>query len=124
VLKSVVDSIVFAKIRQATSGRLRFALSSDATLSRETQILALVTIVQGTVIVSLLSLGLKLSYGTTDMIQEMGSEYIVPYVMLSRESRKRNHALYKSILERSKKNVKQYMSNKQTRPGVTGGKQG
>jgi len=53
-------------------------------LSRETQNLALVTIVQ-------------------DMTQEMGSEYIVPYVMLSREPRKRNHALYKSILERSKK---------------------
>jgi len=61
VLKSVVDSIVFAKIRQATSGRLRLALSGDATLSRETQNLTLVTIVQGTVIVSLLTLGLKVT---------------------------------------------------------------
>lgn len=59
MLKSVVDSIVFAKIRQATSGRLRLALSGDATLSRETPNLALVTIVQGTIIVSLLTLGLK-----------------------------------------------------------------
>jgi len=51
VLKNVVDSVVFAKIRQATGGRLRLALSGGAALSRETQEFlntALVTIVQGT----------------------------------------------------------------------------
>ncbi len=51
VLKNVVDSVVFGKIRQATGGRLRLALSGGAALSRETQEflnLALVTIVQGT----------------------------------------------------------------------------
>ena len=51
VLKDVVDSIVFAKIRQATGGRLRLAMSGSAALSRETQEfldLALVTIIQGT----------------------------------------------------------------------------
>lgn len=50
VLKSVVDSIVFAKIRQATGGRLRLAMSGGAALSRETQeflTLALVTLIQG-----------------------------------------------------------------------------
>jgi long-chain acyl-CoA synthetase len=51
VLKNVVDSIVFAKIRQATGGRLRLAMSGSAALSRETQEfldLALVTVFQGT----------------------------------------------------------------------------
>ena len=51
VLKNVVDSIVFAKIRQATGGRLRLAMSGSAALSRQTQEfldLALVTIFQGT----------------------------------------------------------------------------
>ncbi|KAH9957523.1 acetyl-CoA synthetase-like protein [Russula dissimulans] len=50
ILKSVVDTVVFAKIRQATGGRLRLALSGGAALSRETQeflTLALVTVVQG-----------------------------------------------------------------------------
>ncbi|KAI0296977.1 long-chain-fatty-acid-CoA-ligase [Multifurca ochricompacta] len=49
-LKSVADSVVFAKIKQATGGRLRLALSGGAALSRETQeflSLALVTVVQG-----------------------------------------------------------------------------
>ena len=55
VLKNVVDSVVFAKIRQATGGRLRVALSGGAALSRETQEflnLALVTIIQGMVVAS------------------------------------------------------------------------
>jgi long-chain acyl-CoA synthetase len=50
VLKNVVDSVVFAKIREGTGGRLRLALSGGAPLSRETQeflATALVTIVQG-----------------------------------------------------------------------------
>jgi len=50
VLKSVVDTVVFAKIKQATGGRLRLALSGGAALSRETQeflSLALVMVVQG-----------------------------------------------------------------------------
>ncbi|KAI9455375.1 long-chain-fatty-acid-CoA-ligase [Russula earlei] len=50
VLKGVVDTVVFNKIRQATGGRLRLALSGGAALSRETQeflSLALVSIVQG-----------------------------------------------------------------------------
>jgi len=49
-LKSVVDAVVFAKIKQATGGRLRLALSGGAALSRETQEflnLALVTLLQG-----------------------------------------------------------------------------
>jgi long-chain acyl-CoA synthetase len=68
LLKTVVDSVVFAKIRQATGGRLRLALSGGAALSRETQEflnIALVTIVQGTVIIpdfaSLPTLGLGLT---------------------------------------------------------------
>jgi long-chain acyl-CoA synthetase len=55
VLKGVVDSVVFSKIRQATGGRLRLALSGGAALSRETQEflnLALVTIVQGAELLS------------------------------------------------------------------------
>jgi len=50
VLKGVVDSVVFAKIKEGTGGRLRLALSGGAALSRETQEFlnhALVTIVQG-----------------------------------------------------------------------------
>jgi long-chain acyl-CoA synthetase len=50
VLKGVVDSVVFNKIRQATGGRLRVALSGGAALSRETQEflhIALVTLIQG-----------------------------------------------------------------------------
>jgi long-chain acyl-CoA synthetase len=50
MLKSVVDSLVFSKIREVTGGRLRVALSGGAALSRETQeflCTALVTIVQG-----------------------------------------------------------------------------
>jgi long-chain acyl-CoA synthetase len=49
-LKGVVDTVVFSKIKQATGGRLRLALSGGAALSRETQeflTLALVTLVQG-----------------------------------------------------------------------------
>ncbi|KAI0263286.1 long-chain-fatty-acid-CoA-ligase [Gloeopeniophorella convolvens] len=49
-LKNVVDAVVFNKIRQATGGRLRIALSGGAALSRETQEflnLALVTLLQG-----------------------------------------------------------------------------
>jgi long-chain acyl-CoA synthetase len=52
VLKNVADSVVFTKIRQATGGRLRVALSGGAALSRETQEflnIALVTLIQGTV---------------------------------------------------------------------------
>ncbi len=50
-LKSVVDSVVFSKIREGTGGRLRVALSGGAALSRETQeflTVALVTLIQGT----------------------------------------------------------------------------
>ncbi|KAI0032135.1 long-chain-fatty-acid-CoA-ligase [Vararia minispora EC-137] len=50
VMKNVVDSVVFNKIRQATGGRLRLALSGGAALSKETQeflSLALVTLLQG-----------------------------------------------------------------------------
>jgi long-chain acyl-CoA synthetase len=50
VLKTVVDAVVFSKIKQATGGRLRLAMSGGAALSRETQEflnLALVTLVQG-----------------------------------------------------------------------------
>ncbi|KAH8988981.1 long-chain-fatty-acid-CoA-ligase [Lactarius hatsudake] len=49
-LKSVVDSVVFSKIKEGTGGRLRVALSGGAALSRETQeflTTALVTVVQG-----------------------------------------------------------------------------
>jgi long-chain acyl-CoA synthetase len=51
VVKSVVESLVFSKIKQATGGRLRLAMSGGAALSRETQeflSLALVTVIQGT----------------------------------------------------------------------------
>jgi len=68
VLKNIVDLIVFAKIRQATGGRLRLGLSGGAALSRETQEflnLALVTIFQGTSIISIFTnlptLGLELT---------------------------------------------------------------
>ncbi|KAF8260067.1 long-chain-fatty-acid-CoA-ligase [Lactarius quietus] len=50
VLKNVVESVVFSKIREGTGGRLRVALSGGAPLSRETQEFlstALVTVVQG-----------------------------------------------------------------------------
>jgi long-chain acyl-CoA synthetase len=50
VLKNVADSVVFTKIRQATGGRLRVAMSGGAALSRETQEflnIALVTLIQG-----------------------------------------------------------------------------
>jgi len=68
VLKNVVDSIVFAKIRQAMGGRLRLGLSGSAALSRETQEflnLVLAPVVQGTVIIhvvtNLPTLGLELT---------------------------------------------------------------
>ena len=51
VFKNVVDSLVFSKIKQATGGRLRLAMSGGAALSRETQeflSVALVTVLQGT----------------------------------------------------------------------------
>lgn len=51
VVKNVVESLVFSKIKQATGGRLRLAMSGGAALSRETQeflSLALVTVIQGT----------------------------------------------------------------------------
>lgn len=51
VVKNVVDSLVFSKIKQATGGRLRLAMSGGAALSRETQeflSVALVTVIQGT----------------------------------------------------------------------------
>jgi len=51
VVKNVVDSLVFSKVKQATGGRLRLAMSGGAALSRETQeflSLALVTVIQGT----------------------------------------------------------------------------
>jgi long-chain acyl-CoA synthetase len=51
VVKSVVESLVFSKIKQATGGRLRLAMSGGAALSRETQeflSVALVTVLQGT----------------------------------------------------------------------------
>jgi long-chain acyl-CoA synthetase len=50
VLKNMVDSVVFSKIKAATGGRLRLALSGGAALSKETQeflSLALVTLLQG-----------------------------------------------------------------------------
>ncbi|VDB92208.1 unnamed protein product [Peniophora sp. CBMAI 1063] len=50
LLKGVVDSAVFSKVRAATGGRLRLALSGGAALSKETQeflSLALVTLLQG-----------------------------------------------------------------------------
>ncbi|KAF8486866.1 long-chain-fatty-acid-CoA-ligase [Russula ochroleuca] len=50
VIKDVVDTLVFSKIKQATGGRLRLAMSGGAALSRETQeflTLALVTVLQG-----------------------------------------------------------------------------
>jgi long-chain acyl-CoA synthetase len=50
VLTQVVDSVVLAKVRAATGGRLRIGLSGGAALSRETQqflTLALVAMVQG-----------------------------------------------------------------------------
>jgi long-chain acyl-CoA synthetase len=50
VAKNVVDTLVFSKIKQATGGRLRLAMSGGAALSRETQeflTLALVTVLQG-----------------------------------------------------------------------------
>ena len=53
-LKSIVDAVVFSKIREGTGGRLRVALSGGAALSRETQeflSIALVTIVQGAAVV-------------------------------------------------------------------------
>ena len=61
VVKNVVDSLVFSKIKQATGGRLRLAMSGGAALSRETQeflSLALVTVIQRTT--SPLLLGLEL----------------------------------------------------------------
>ena len=62
-LKGVVDAVVFSKIKQATGGRLRLALSGGAALSRETQEflnLALVTLLQGaaSVIISFPTFGL------------------------------------------------------------------
>jgi len=54
VVKNVVDSLVFSKVKQATGGRLRLAMSGGAALSRETQeflSLALVTVLQGTSII-------------------------------------------------------------------------
>jgi long-chain acyl-CoA synthetase len=51
LMKNVVDNVVFNKVRQATGGRLRLALSGGAALSKETQeflSLALVTLLQGT----------------------------------------------------------------------------
>ena len=50
LLKTVVDAVVFSKIKQATGGRLRLAMSGGSALSRETQEflnLALVTLFQG-----------------------------------------------------------------------------
>jgi long-chain acyl-CoA synthetase len=49
-LSQVVDSVVLSKVRAATGGRLRLALSGGAALSHETQeflTLALVTMLQG-----------------------------------------------------------------------------
>ena len=53
-VKNVVDLLVFSKVKQATGGRLRLAMSGGAALSRETQeflSLALVTVLQGTSII-------------------------------------------------------------------------
>ncbi|KAF8256833.1 hypothetical protein EI94DRAFT_1848697 [Lactarius quietus] len=50
VLKNVIESVVFLKIREGMGGRLRVALSGGAPLSRETQEFlstALVTVIQG-----------------------------------------------------------------------------
>ncbi|KAI0041666.1 acetyl-CoA synthetase-like protein [Auriscalpium vulgare] len=50
VLKGIVDTAVFTKIKAATGGRLRLTLSGGAALSKETQeflTLALVTVLQG-----------------------------------------------------------------------------
>jgi long-chain acyl-CoA synthetase len=68
VAKNVVDSLVFSKIKQATGGRLRVAMSGGAALSRETQeflTLALVTILQGATLSS--QLELELTCGTQVM---------------------------------------------------------
>ena len=65
VVKNVVDTLVFSKIKQATGGRLRVALSGGAALSRETQeflTLALVTIVQGATSLSQLELELIMGH--------------------------------------------------------------
>jgi long-chain acyl-CoA synthetase len=65
VAKNVVDTLVFSKIKQATGGRLRLAMSGGAALSKETQeflTLALVTILQGAISSS--QVGLKLINGT------------------------------------------------------------
>lgn len=50
VLSQIADSVVFSSVKAATGGRLRFALSGGASLSRETQeflSIALVTMLQG-----------------------------------------------------------------------------
>jgi long-chain acyl-CoA synthetase len=50
VIKDLVDTLVFSKIKQATGGRLRLAMSGGGFLSRETQKFlthALVTVFQG-----------------------------------------------------------------------------
>jgi long-chain acyl-CoA synthetase len=65
VIKNIVDTLVFSKIKQATGGRLRVAMSGGAALSRETQeflTLALVTVVQGATQTS--QFGLELTNGT------------------------------------------------------------
>lgn len=50
ILKQLADIVVFSQVRAQTGGKLRFALSGGAALSRETQeflTVALVTVLQG-----------------------------------------------------------------------------
>ena len=64
VVKDVVDALVFSKIKQATGGRLRLAMSGGGFLSRETQeflTLTLVTVFQGATSSS--TIGLELTMG-------------------------------------------------------------
>lgn len=50
ILGHVADAVVFKQVRQATGGRLRYALSGGAAISKDTQDFlqtALVTMLQG-----------------------------------------------------------------------------
>ena len=65
VAKNVVDKLVFSKIKQATGGRLRLAMSGGGFLSRETQEFlthALVTVLQGATSSSLFGLTLTMRH--------------------------------------------------------------
>jgi long-chain acyl-CoA synthetase len=69
VIKNIIDTLVFSKIKQATGGRLHVAMSGGAALSREMQeflTLALVTVIQGATQTS--QFGLELTNGTQVMV--------------------------------------------------------